>query len=163
MERWMSGIDRAEFARLGVGQGWSFAIRHRVRWSECDPFRHANHRAYFEWFEEARNRYLEGVGLPALSATNPGPVMAETRIRYLRPLGYGDEVLVTARTAWLGHTSFEMEYAVWCDGLCAEGRAVLILVVNGTGEKTPLPPALRQAILARDPGAADRHKGGASR
>ena len=30
--------------------------------------------------------------------------------------------------------------------------AVLILVVNATGEKTPLPPELREHILARDPG-----------
>jgi acyl-CoA thioester hydrolase len=151
----MNEIDKGQIARFRVEKGWSFAIRHRVRWSECDPFRHANHRAYFEWFEEARNRYLEEVGLPALAATNPGPVMAETQIRYLRPLGYGDEVLITARTVRLGHTSFEMEYAVWCDGLCAEGRAVLTLVVNATGAKTPLPPALRRAILVRDPGAAD--------
>ena len=56
-----------------------------------------------------------------------------------RPLVYGDEILVTARTVRLGRTSFEMEYAVWRDGLCALGRAVLILVVNATGEKTPLP------------------------
>jgi acyl-CoA thioester hydrolase len=110
-------------------------------------------RAYFEWFEEARNRYLETVGLPALSAASPGPVMAETGIRYIRPLAYGDEVLVGARTLRLGHTSFEMEYAVWCHGLCAKGRAVLILVVNATGEKVPLPPELRRAMLARDPGA----------
>ena len=58
----MGEADRAEFARFGVGAGWEFAVRHRVRWSECDPFGHANHRAYFEWFEEARNRYLEAVG-----------------------------------------------------------------------------------------------------
>jgi acyl-CoA thioester hydrolase len=143
------------FAQYGVEGGWSFAIRHRVRWSECDPFRHANHRAYFEWFEEARNRYLEAVGLPPLSAASPGPVMAETQIRYLRPLAYGDEVLVGARTVRLGRTSFEMEYAVWRQGLCAEGRAVLILVVSATGEKVPLPPRLRSAILACDPGAVD--------
>ena len=36
------------------------------------------------------------------------------------------------------------------DGLCALGRAVLILVINETGEKTPLPPELRERILARD-------------
>jgi acyl-CoA thioester hydrolase len=160
----MTAAEAAEWARFGVAAGWSFAIRHRVRWSECDPFGHANHRAYFEWFEEARNRYLEAVGLAALSAGTPGPVMAETGIRYHRPLAYGDEILVGARTVRLGHTSFEMEYAVWRDGLCALGRAVLILVVNATGAKTPLPPELRRAMLARDPGAREAgREEGASR
>ena len=147
--------DAAEMARFGIEPGWAFAIRHRVRWSECDPFGHANHRAYFEWFEEARNRYLETAGLTDWSATAPGPVIAETGIRYRRPLAYGDEILVSARTVRLGHTSFEMEYAVWRQGLCALGRAVLILVVNATGEKTPLPLPLRRAMLARDPGAGE--------
>jgi acyl-CoA thioester hydrolase len=142
-----------EWEQFAVEPGWSFALPHRVRWSECDPFRHAGHRAYFEWFEEARNRYLEAVGLAPLSPDRPGPVIAETGIRYHRPLVYGNEILVTARTVRLGRTSFEMEYAVWREGLCALGRAVLILVVNTTGEKTPLPPDLRQRILARDPGA----------
>ena len=142
-----------DWARFRVEPGWSVAIRHRVRWSECDPFGHANHRAYFEWFEEARNRYLEAVGLAALSLNAPGPVIAETAIRYYRPLAYADEILVSARAVRLGHTSFDMEYAVWRDGLCALGRAVLILMVNATGEKTPLPADLRERILARDPGA----------
>jgi acyl-CoA thioester hydrolase len=159
----MDEADRAELARFRVGPGWSFAIRHRVRWSECDPFGHANHRAYFEWFEEARNRYLEAVGLAPLSAATPGPVMVETGIRYDRPLSYGDEILVSARTVRLGHTSFEMEYAVWREGLCALGRAVLILVVNATGEKTPLPPELRRAMLARDPDAREQRASGESR
>ena len=145
----------SDWARFGVEPGWSFAIPHRVRWSECDPFRHAGHRAYFEWFEEARNRYLEAVGLAPLSPDTPGPVIAETSIRYLRPLVYADEILITARTVRLGRTSFEMEYAVWHDGLCALGRAALILVVNATGEKTPLPPELRKRILARDPAAGE--------
>jgi acyl-CoA thioester hydrolase len=147
----MSEEKIEEHARFGVEPGWSFAIRHRVRWSECDPFGHANHRAYFEWFEEARNRYLEAVGLPALSPTTPGPVIAETSIRYDRPLAYADELLVSPRTVRLGRTSFDMEYAVWRNGLCALGRAVLILVVNATGEKSLLPVEVRQRILAREP------------
>ena len=151
----MIEASAAERARFGVEPGWSFVIRHRVRWSECDPFGHANHRAYFEWFEEARNRYLEAVCLDALSPNSPGPVIAETGIRYHRPLAYGDEILVGARINRLGHTSFEMEYAVWRDGLCALGRAVLILMVNATGAKTPLPGLLRERILARDAGAVD--------
>ena len=151
----MQAADAAELARFGVAADWGFAIRHRVRWSECDPFGHANHRAYFEWFEEARNRYLETVGLPGLSAGTPGPVIAETAIRYHRPLAYGEEMLVTARTVRLGRTSFEMEYAVWRRGLCAMGGAILILVVNATGEKTPLPEALRRAMLVLDPALRD--------
>src|ERR1700747_1452283 len=155
-ERLPGRMMTPDWTRSGVEPGWWLAVRHRVRWSECDPFRHANHRAYFEWFEEARNRYLETVGLAPLSPDTPGPVIAETGIRYDRPLVYADEILVTARTVRLGRTSFEMEYAVWRDGLCALGRAVLILVVNATGEKTPLPPELRERILARDPDAQRR-------
>ena len=145
----------AEYARFGVETGWSFAIRHRVRWSECDPFGHTNHRAYFEWFEEARNRYLEAVRLEPLSPTTPGPVIAETGIRYYRPLAYANEILVSARAVRLGRTSFEMEYAVWRDGLCALGRAALILMINATGEKVPLSSEMRESILAREP-ALDR-------
>jgi YbgC/YbaW family acyl-CoA thioester hydrolase len=148
----MIEVSGAEYAQFEIEAGWSFALRHRVRWSECDPFGHANHRAYFEWFEEARNRYLEAVGLPPLSPTAPGPVIAETGIRYHRPLAYADEILVSARTVRLGRTSFEMEYAVWRDGLCALGRAELILVVNATGEKAPLPTEMRERVLAREPG-----------
>jgi acyl-CoA thioester hydrolase len=148
----MGEVSAAEAARLGVEPGWSFAISHRVRWSECDPFGHANHRAYFEWFEEVRNHYLEAVGLAPLAPTAPGPVIAETSIRYYRSLAYADEVLVSARTVRLGRTSFEMEYAAWRDGLCALGRAVLILMVNATGQKVPLSPELRGRILTREPG-----------
>jgi YbgC/YbaW family acyl-CoA thioester hydrolase len=144
-----------EYARFGVEPGWSFAVRHRVRWSECDPFGHANHRAYFEWFEEARNCYLEAVGLEPLSPTTPGPVIAETGIRYYRPLAYADEILVSARSVRLGRTSFEMEYAAWRGGLCALGRAVLILIINATGQKVPLSSEMRERIFAREP-ALDR-------
>src|SRR5215468_3414899 len=140
--------DRDAEGRVG-------AVRGRRRVVVCDPFRHAGHRAYFEWFEEARNRYLEAVGLAPLSPDTPGPVIAETGIRYHRPLVYADEILITARTVRLGRTSFDMEYAVWRDGLCALGRAVLILMVNATGQKVTLSPELRGRILSRDP-ALDR-------
>jgi acyl-CoA thioester hydrolase len=91
----------------------------------------------------------------AVVTDDTGPVIAETGIRYHRPLAYTDEILVSARTVRLGRTSFEMEYAAWRDGLCALGRAVLILIINATGEKVHLSPELRERILARDP-ALDR-------
>ena len=86
-----------------------------------DAFGHANHTAYLEWFEEARNHYLEAAGLPPLSATTPGPVLIRLEAQYRKPLAYPDEVLVTARTTALRRTSVTMEYAVWRDGLVARG------------------------------------------
>ena len=129
---------------------WSFGIRHRVRWSEVDAFGHVNHAAYLEWFEEARNHYLEAAGLPPLSATTPGPVLIRLEAQYRKPLAYPDEVLVTARTTALRRTSVTMEYAVWRDGLVATCLAVFVLMVAATGERTPIPPAVRAAMLARD-------------
>jgi acyl-CoA thioester hydrolase len=143
-------FDPSAGAEFGVEGGWTFGIRHRVRWSEVDPFAHANHAAYLEWFEAVRNRYLEAVGLPPLSATAPGPVMVRLEVDYRRPLGYGDLVLVTARTRAMRRTSLTMEYGVWRDGLVAACTARLILMVNATGERVPIPAAVREAILARD-------------
>jgi acyl-CoA thioester hydrolase len=143
-------LDDATRAAFGVEPGWTFGLRHRVRWSEVDPFEHANHAAYLEWFEEARNRYLEAVGLPPLSPATPGPVLIRLEVAYARPLRYGDEVLVTARTAALRRTSLRMQYAAWREGRAASCTAVLVLVVNATGERTPIPAAVRAAILARD-------------
>ncbi len=147
-------LDDATRAAFGVEPGWGLGIRHRVRWSEVDPFGHANHAAYLEWFEEARNRYLEAVGLPPLSAATPGPVLMRLEVEYLKPLRYGDEALVTARTVAVRRTSLRMEYGVWRSGLAARCTAAFVLVVNATGERVPIPPDVRQAIVGRD-GAAE--------
>jgi len=139
-------LDDTRRAEFGIDPDWHFGIERRARWSEMDPFRHVNHATYFEWYEEARNLYLETLGLPPLAPDVPGPVLAETTAKYVKPLIYGDVVMVTARTASMGRTSLVMEYAVWKDGCAASGRGVIVLVVNDTGEKTPIPDGLRAAI-----------------
>jgi acyl-CoA thioester hydrolase len=143
-------LDDAARQAFGVEPDWWFALRHRVRWSEVDAFGHANHGAYLEWFEEARNRYLEAVGLPPLSPATPGPVLLQVEARYWKPLAYAEEILVTARTNALRRTSVTMEYAAWRGGRVASCVAVFVLIVAETGERTPIPPAVREAMLARD-------------
>ena len=146
----MPPLDERALRAFGVAPGWWFGIRHRVRWSEVDGFGHANHAAYLEWFEEARNRYLETVGLPLHSVTTPGPVMARLEVQYMRSLSYADEILVTARTAALGRTSLSMQYGVWRNGLIAACTATCVLIVNASGERVPIPPAVRAAMVAHD-------------
>jgi acyl-CoA thioester hydrolase len=141
-------LDSSTRARYGVGEDWAFGIERRVAWSELDPFGHANNISYLVYFEDARNAYLELCGLAPLSASTPGPVLVESRQEYLRPLAYGDEVLVTARTTALGHSSLRQEYAVWRDGLVARGSIAAVLMINATGEKVAIPDGLRVAIAA---------------
>ena len=146
----MSELDEATRREFGVQGRWWFGVRHRVRWSEVDPFGHANHAAYLEWCEEARNRYLEAVGIPRLSATTPGPVLIRLEVDYRAPLRFGQEVLVTARTESFRRTSLRTEYAVWGAGLAASCTAVFVLMISATGERVAIPEAVRAVLVARD-------------
>src|SRR5215468_8368012 len=130
--------DRDAEGRVG-------AVRGRRRVVVCDPPPRALERVRSLPARRPPRlfRVVRGGAQPLPRGSRPRPAVA----------GYADEILVTARTVRLGHTSFDMEYALWRDGLCALGRAVLILVVNATGEKTALPLDLRENILARDPAA----------
>lgn len=142
-------ISDDERRRFGVEGAWFHARHHRVRWSEVDMFGHANHAAYAEWFEDARNDYLGQVGL-RFTAHTPGPVLARLEIDYLKPVGHNADLLVTARTVALRTTSFTMEYAVWDGGCAARGRARCVLLVNATGARAPIPESLRAIFIDRD-------------
>lgn len=137
-------------ARFGVEPGWALAMPAEIRWCDVDAFGHANHTSFLRYFEDARNAYLEAVGLPRLSATTPGPVLTRVEASYLKPLAYADRFLVTARTASLRRRSFVMEYAAWRDGCCARCRAVCVLMINATGVKTPIPDNVREAMIRLD-------------
>lgn len=144
----ISGADRDRF---GIEPGWAFGFERVVEWRDVDAFRHANHTAFLLWFEAARNRYLESVGLPRHSADTPGPVMMSLEARYLRPLAYHDRVFVTARVRSMRRTSFVMEYAaLGAAGCHASCTAVLVLMINATGEKVAIPDAVRSAIRVLD-------------
>ena len=136
-------------ARFGVEGAWFHARIHRVRWSEADMFGHANHAAYLTWFEDARNAYLEALGI-TITADTPGPVIAHVEVTYRRPVHYNADILVTARTVALRTTSFTMAYAVWSAGCAAEARARCVLMINRTGAKVALPDAVRDVLITRD-------------
>ncbi len=138
-------------ARFGVDEpGWAFAVPAEVRWCDVDGFGHANHTSILRYFEDARNAYLGAVGLPRLTMATPGPVLTRIEARYLKPLAYGDRLLVTARAASLRRRSFVMEYAAWRDGCAARCSAVCVLMINATGEKAPVPEAVRAAMIRLD-------------
>ncbi|MDO9436689.1 acyl-CoA thioesterase [Hydrogenophaga sp.] len=141
--------------RHQVGANWQFGRRFNVRWSEVDSFSHANHAAYFGWIEETRNLYLADAGYPLKDTSVPGPILREVGCVYERSLSLQADVLVTARTAWMGRTSFRMDYAVWSEGLIANAFAICIWMLSSDASKRPIPQDLRTYMQTLD-GAIER-------
>jgi acyl-CoA thioester hydrolase len=146
----MNELNEANRARYGVEQGWWFAKELETRWSDLDPYGHANNGAYLTWCEEARVGYLTEIGVPRLTADTPGPVIKDVGFTYDRPVFQGEKILVCARIAWIKTTSFRMEFSVWNGSLVGHGYSVCVWLVNQTGERVTVPDHLRSKIVEVD-------------
>jgi acyl-CoA thioester hydrolase len=133
---------------FGVEGAWAMTRRHSIRWSECDLYGHVNNAAYLVLCEDLRVAHWSSLG-GQFGGAHPGPVVASLEARFQRSLGFEDEVLLTLRPGAMRRTSFLQEYAVWRDGLVFRCSAVLVLVRQDTGEKVPIPPAIRAQLLAQ--------------
>ncbi len=140
-------MDEATRAAFRVEGDWPMLRRHRIRWAECDLYAHVNHTAYLTLFEDLRVAFWEGLG-GRFGQDAIGPVVGTLEVRYLRPAGFGDEVLLTCRTASVRRSSFVHEYAMWrADGLACSARG--IIVVTAGPVKAAIPEAMRDAMIAQ--------------
>jgi acyl-CoA thioester hydrolase len=126
-------------------------IRHHViRWSECDPYGHVNHAAYLTLFEDLRVSHWQDLTGAKLTASVPGPVVAQVEARYLRGVGFNEAVVLTCRTISFRRTSYIQHYAMLRDGIeCCTARAVCVVTRQDSGEKVPLSPEWRAALEAQ--------------
>ena len=138
-------MDEATRATFGVEGDWHIVRRHRVRWAECDLYGHVNHAAYLVLFEDLRVEHWLSLG-QGFGPSVPGPVVAKLEVRYLRALGFQDEVLLTLRTSGYRNTSFMHDYALWKDGLCFDAKALLVCVQDGAS--TPIPDVARAGMAS---------------
>lgn len=136
-------MDEATRAAFGVEGDWHITRRHGIRWAECDLYGHVNHAAYLVLFEDLRVEHWLSLG-QGFGPSLPGPVVAKLEVRYLRPLGFRDEVLLTLRTTGFRNTSFTHEYALWKGGLCFDAKALLVCVKDGAS--TPIPEVAREGM-----------------
>lgn len=77
---------------------WRYTMRHAVRQYELDVLGHVNNAVYLNWIEQAAIDHVEALGFGRDWSLAQGGawVVREHRIRYLRPVEYGDAVLVTS-------------------------------------------------------------------
>lgn len=84
-----------------TGEGAWLERAFRVRAYECDPYDHVNHANYLRYMQEAAFDASAAVGYDAARYAAMGRqwLIRETDITYLRPLVYGDTVIVKT---WVG-------------------------------------------------------------
>lgn len=124
-------------------------VRFPIAWGEMDAFYHVNNVNYYRYFENARIKYFDEIGLFEMKIkTGIAPVLAETKCRYLQPLTYPDNLVVGARVKSVGQTSFIMEYLIVSEkiGVAAAGEGVLVMYDFNISQKISVPAEIKTAI-----------------
>lgn len=120
-----------------------------VAWGEQDAFGHLNNVAYLRYFESARMRFLDRIGvLRSHRESGLGVILASTTCDFKKPVEWPALLSVRCGCTAIGNTSFTMAYEIRNEqgDLVATGSSVQVMYDYGARAKTPVPPAIRSAI-----------------
>jgi acyl-CoA thioester hydrolase len=133
----------------------SFTWPVRVYWEDTDAGGIVFYANYLKFFERARTEWLRSLGFEqhVLRETTGGIfIVAETRVRYLRPARLDDELLVTAGLEESGRASLIMaQQALPATGgpaLC-EGEIRIAWVRADTLQPERIPMSILEALKQR--------------
>lgn len=127
-----------------------FSTRLRVRYCETDLLGHVNNVSYFMYFEQGRIEYVEKLGINEyIFDGDKVSVVADLQCQYLSPIYLRDSIDLYVRTAELGRSSMDIEYALVVDGsLKAAGRGAIVVVDAATGKSVRIPEPARERVAA---------------
>lgn len=85
----------------------------KIRFEDCDPFGHLNNAKYLPYFFMAREKHVldfYGFDITALGKSDGlNWFTRSAQIEYLRPVGYGTEVVITTRLISFSGLSLQVE------------------------------------------------------
>ena len=128
---------------------FSIQVKIPISESEMGSFDHVKNIYYVQYFECARNQYVQMIGLDdLLSKTRIGTILAQTVCKYLKPLAYPDQIIVGAKVKSMGKSSFVLEYIIVSEklGVAATGEEVIVIFDYNNSKKTELPLVIKEAI-----------------
>lgn len=135
-------------------EGYSVVIEIPIAWGEMDSFQHVNNAVYLRYFESARIRYSEKLGLyKHKDETGIGPILGSTSCKYRLPLTYPDTVSVGTKIIDIAEDRFTMKYVIVShkhQKIAAEGDGVVVMYDYREGKKTAIPEEIRKRILAME-------------
>ena len=136
----------------GLLTGFPVVLRLAVQWGDMDAFQHVNNTVFFRWFESARIDYTSRLGFEEMIRSKKvGPILASMSCNFRRQVRYPDHVVIGARVARFGNSSFLMEHAIASEGqgvVVADGSSTLVLFDYAANLSVRLPEEMREAIRA---------------
>ena len=145
------------------GEGAVLERAFRVRASECDPYGHVNHANYLRYMQETAFDASPAVGydMARYEAVGHQWLIRETDITYLRPLVYGDTVLVKT---WVGDFRRVRSRRLYETRLLADGLPVAtaatewVYLNTQTLRPATVPPEMVAAFWHPDTTAGQRRE-----
>ena len=129
-----------------------FSVLINPRYSETDMSGHINNVSYFIYFEQGRVDYFSHLDVSKdLFNEKTVGVTADLECQYLQQSYLRDKLRLYVRTARLGRSSFDLEYALveeTTGQLKATGRGAMVHIDRASGRSCPIPDAAREKILA---------------
>ena len=128
----------------------AFVHRFRVRYAECDAQGVVFNAHYVTYFDNTITElWREAFGsYAAMLEAGTDMVVAEVRVRYLRPAAFDQEIDVAAEIVRLGTTGMTTRFAVTIAGEeeLAEGEVRHVFVDPETKLKKPIPEDIRRGL-----------------
>ena len=135
-------------------ENFKHKIIETVKFHEVDLLGVCNNAVYFNYFEDARIKYLQNLKNEfSISEILTGDlffIMAHNYCDYLLPAVLDDELEVYTKISKLKNTSFEVEHIVIkiaTKEIIAKGGGVLVHINKETKKSVLLPNAFYDAVL----------------
>lgn len=128
-------------------------FRHRlpiqIRFNDVDRYGHVNNNAYFAYYDLGKEDYLNTVLKVDYRQHDVVPVIANVNADFIRPIFYGDPIVVETRIAHVGQKSFTLEQQAvnTANGeVVCRCSTVMVCFSLGAQASADLPAHYRQAI-----------------
>ncbi len=121
-----------------------------VAWGEMDALGHVNNIIYFRYFESARAKYFDEIGVwDYVQKHGIGMILHSTNCRFKMPLKYPDKVSVGAKVTDMQADRYTMKYSIYSHTLqnvAAEGEGIIVVYDYNKNQKCVMPDEIRSRI-----------------
>lgn len=150
----MHRFDREELKRENPA---AFVEPRSIRFQEIDAAGIIFYPRVLEMFHDVYAAFLTFAGAPLRDVMNRDSWLAPVRhaeADYFKPLRFGDEVRVEICRAHVTETEATLGYRIARGSeVCVVGQVVHTFVERSTFKRTPMPEAVRQALLRIESGS----------